>query len=429
MLFLMIASIPIGLQPILSWTLYAAIAYLIVISITCALDYLLNPIFRKVEAYRSVDSKLSLGAENPVTITLKNDSPYTLSFQIKDDFPPEFRFSAIYHELIVPPVSRRSLVYHLRPIRRGRYRFGDIHLRCRGVLGLVTRQRTIPAEEEIRVYPSIIEIRKYELLARRGRLHEIGLKSSRLYGTGTELERLREYQPDDDYRHIDWKATARRNQPITREFELERSQNIFIMIDSGRRMAAQLGDLVKLDYAVNASVMAGYVCTLRGDRIGILTFSDRIIRYIVPRSGKTQFYRILESLYDLQPELVEPDYRRAFQYLASKHKKRSLIILFTDILDEETAQDLLVCIQVLARYHMIMCVTLSDTNILNMAKRHPRRSEDVYRRFVAEKLLREKREALDLLSTRGVITLDVPADRLTMSVVNRYLELKARSMI
>lgn len=425
----LLAGIPIALYQISPGLLYVDLIYLLLLAAMYTMDYLTSPLYKQLRVIRVVDSKLSLGAENPIILRIANDSRYPVRVQLKDDFPPEFRFDRAIHERKIAPHSIEEIVYYLKPLRRGNYHFADIHVRCWGVLGFIVRQRTFPAAAEVKVYPNLLEIRKYELLVRRGALHEIGLKSSRLFGTGTELERLREYQPDDDYRRIDWKATARRSKPVTREFETERSQNVIIMLDTGRLMNAQIGDLIKLDYAINTSLMASYICCLKGDKVGLLSFADRVTQYVAPKPGKRQFYQLLEMLYDVRAEMTEASFQHAFEYLAAKHQRRSLILLFTDILDKEAAQSLLTYMSQLSRRHLAMCVTVSDTNILALAKEFPRRSDAVYQKVVAEKLLREKQEALEVLTKRGVIVVDVPAEKLTVAVINKYLELKAKSMI
>ena len=405
------------------------VVYLVVLVCFAFLDYVTSPLFDRVEVAREMDSKFSLGAENAVVVRIRNNSRHGLRCWLKDDFPVAFQFDQVVHEFQVEPRSTYVLTYHLKPVRRGLYRFEDIHLRCVGVLGLVSRQRRVSAGTEVKVYPNLLEVQKYELLVRRGMLHEMGLKSSRQFGEGTELERLREYHPDDNYRRIDWKATSRRHRPIVREFETERSQDIVIMLDTGRLMALPIGDLVQLDYAINTALMTSYVCTLKGDKVGLLAFSDTVHQYIAPKPGRKQFLAMLELLYDVQEQLVEPSFEYAFEYLASKHRKRALIILFTNILDKESAGELSTYMAQLAKHHLVVCVTLTDSNILALAELSPRESKEVYRKVIAEKLLREKREALEVLVRHGVITIDVPAHQLSMAVINKYLELKGRSMI
>jgi uncharacterized protein (DUF58 family) len=426
---LLIAALPIALYTLSPSLLFVGFVYWVLLFGVGTLDYLTSPLGKKIECTRVMDTKFSLGAENRVTIRITNHSRHALRLRLQDDFPVEFLVDQVIHTLQVPPHSVRVLTYHLTPLRRGLYRFGDIHLRCWGVLGLVIRQRRVSAQAEVKVYPNLLEVRKYALLVRRGMLHEIGLKNSRRFGEGTEFERLRDYQTDDDFRRIDWKATSRRYKPIVREFETERSQSVIIMLDIGRLMASPIGNLLKLDYAINTSLMTSYVSTLKGDKVGVLTFADTVYQYVAPKRGKKQFLTLLELLYNVQVQSVEPSFAYAFEYLATKQRRRTLLLLFTDILDQESASLLSTAVAQLAKRHLVLCVTLSDSNIVSLAQQFPAHSAMVYQKVLAEKLLHEKREALEVLVKRGVITVDVPAHRLTMTVINKYLELKAQSRL
>jgi uncharacterized protein (DUF58 family) len=447
--FLLPSAIPIMLYKISPNLLLVDAAYLMLLSIICVADYLKTPLFTRVEVNRKMNSKFSLGAENVVTLHVINRSRYRLRLRLKDDFPPIFQFDRVIHEAHVAPDESKSIIYRLTPLRRGVYYFADIHLQCWGIFGLIIRQRQVEAVAEVKVYPNLHAIQQYELLARRGLLGQLGLRNSRQFGEGTEIERLREYAPDDDFRRVDWKATARRQKPIVREFETERNQEIVIMLDVGRLMASPIltepqgseanGSLsagpnseqamIKLDYAINATLMTSYVSTLKGDKVGLIAFSDTVHRYLEPKPGKKQFLTMLESTYALQAYSVEPDFEIAFKYLASKQRRRALIIFFTDILDKDAAEGLVRYVAQLARHHLIVCVTLTDSSIVALATQKPTDSKTVYQRAIAERLLQEKQSTLEILRRGGVITLDVPAHQLTMTVVNKYLELKAKSRI
>ena len=202
------------------------------------------------------------------------------------------------------------------------------------------RQHRYPLDAPVKVYPNLLEVRKYELLARRDQLFEIGLKNARRLGEGTEFERLRDYERDDDYRRINWPATARLHKPITTDYQPERSQSVIIMLDAGRLMTAPLGPLSKLDYAINTTLLLAYVAILRGDRVGLLTFADTVMGYWEPDKGRRQFLAILEALYKVQPQQVEADYMKAGAFLSAQRSKRSLVVLFTDIIDRRQADAL-----------------------------------------------------------------------------------------
>lgn len=437
--------------------LYVAIGYLALVVAMIAADRLLSPQPREFTLTRKNDSRLSLGAENRVVISITNGSRRTVRVVARDEYPPQFRAAVIVldanalvnagetarakttreHPVTLRPHETVQLAYYVNPPRRGDYQFGDLNLRWWGILGLMIRQARFPAAEPVKVYPNLLDIRKYELQARKGMLQEIGLRQARMLGSGTEFERLREYQLDDEFRKIDWKATARRGKPVTREFETEKSQTVMCLLDTGRLMRPPVSDaanqsghaLAKLDYAVNAVLMLSYVAGLRGDRVGLLSFADDVASYLVPKAGRGQFYKMLATLYAVESQPVESDYVRAFAYLGAKHKKRSLIVIFSDIATGIAADTLVRQIAPLSPRHVPLLVAISDPTVVQIARQMPRDSVGVYERAVAEQLVDERALILEKLRQRGVLTLDVPANQLTVAVVNKYLELKARGRI
>jgi uncharacterized protein (DUF58 family) len=266
-------------------------------------------------------------------------------------------------------------------------------------------------------------------MARKGLLTEMGLRHTRTLGAGTEFERLRDYTPDDEWRRINWKASARRNKLIAMEYETERAQHVVCVLDTGRLMHPPIGAIQKLDYAVNAALLTSYVAALRGDHVGLLTFADQVDLFLAPRKGNSQFYTMLELLYNVQGQAVEADYARAFSYLSLKNKRRSLVIVFSDLVTQEAAKPLIAYMSRLAQRHLPLLVIMNDPNITNLAAREPANAQDVYERAVAEQLLDERRLILDTLNQAGVLTLDVPADKLSVAVIDKYLELKNRGAL
>jgi uncharacterized protein (DUF58 family) len=272
-------------------------------------------------------------------------------------------------------------------------------------------------------------VRSYDLLLRRNRLQEIGLRHTRMFGQGTEFERLREYLPDDEYRRINWKATARRHRPVTVQYQTERSQNIMMVLDTGRMMQSPVADMAKLDYVINAALLLAYVASGKGDNVGMMTFADDVSLFLRPRQGRGQFYRMLEMLYAVRAQAVEPDYRRALAYLALKQRKRSLVVIFTDLSGGLSMNALVAHMSVLARRSLPLVVTISDPDVHAAAEQIPLDSLGVYQRAAAAQLLDERRVTLENLGRQGVSTLDVPANQLSISVINRYLELKGKTLL
>ncbi len=430
LLLLLLGAVPMAgasLSPPLLWL---ALFYLLVVLALVAADVIITPRPDEIEIERINDSRLSLGAENVITLLLANRSARRLRFILRDEYPHTFPSDAVFLEGELTPYDIYEARYHVRPLQRGDYHFGDINLRYRSQLQTFTRQARYPAQAAVKVYPNVLEVRKYDLLAQKGLLFELGLRQARIFGGGTEFERLREYNTDDEFRRINWKATARQGKAIAAEYETERSQYVMCVIDTGRLMRPPVGDLAKLDYVINTSLLLTYVALLKGDHVGLLTFADDIETYLAPRSKRSQFYLMLESLYNVQSQKnVEADYARALSYLSLKNKRRSLVVVFTDLETLDAARPLIAHMARLAQRHLPLCVTISDPNVTHLARQPVHNSDTLYQRAVAEMLLDERQVVLDTLNRSGVLTLDVPADKLTVSVINAYLELKARGRL
>lgn len=378
---------------------------------------------------RHHDDKLSLGAENPIQIELYNRSPRPAQIWLRDEPPDEFRISQRLFEAEVKPRQQVNFSYTVYPLRRGDYTFGKLNLRWLGPAGLMVRQGNVPLEEPVKVYPNLIDVRRYDLLLKKNRLQELGLRATRQFGEGTEFERLREYTPDDEYRRIDWKATARRHRPITIEHQTERSQTVIPLLDIGRMMQSPVDEMAKLDYVVNAVLLLGYVATGKGDKVGLMTFADEVVQYLTPRQGRGQFYRMLELLYGIEPQAVEPNYQQALSYLGTKQRKRSLVILFTDLSGGVSMQSLVANVSILAKRSLPLVVTISDPEVVAAAEQVPDDSLGAYQKTAASQLLDDRQLILDNLRQQGVLTLDVPANKLSIAVINRYLALKAKTLL
>ena len=430
LLILLLLAVPlIALAAFGPGLLWLALVYLAVVAGLTVTDALLTAQPQQIEVERLHDPQLSLGAENLVTVLLANTTPRPVAFTLRDEHPHEFPADTRFLNGTIPPYDVFEARYHLRPLRRGDYRFGAVVVRYRGPLGAIVRQVRYPLDSTVKVYPNVLELKKYDLLARKGLLHELGLRVSRARGPGGEFERLRDYTADDEFRRINWKATARRGKPITTEYATERSQHVICVLDCGRLMAPPVGELMRLDYAVNTALMLSYVAGLRGDHVGLLAFADEVRAYVAPRRGKPQFQLLLETLYNLQPEPVEADHGAALGYLAQRQRRRSLIVLFTDVATPEAAEPLVRHLSRLARHHLPLCVTVSDPFVSNAAGQPVATGSDLYRRVVAEELLADRRALLDRLQRAGVLVVDVPADRLSAGVVNTYLRLKAQGKL
>lgn len=412
---------------------------------------------------REHDLKLSLGVWNPVTLTLHNLTERRLVVRVRDAVPQRLIPRGEAARGQCAPRGSWSVHYHVFPIHRGDYSFGPVGVRLLAPLGLVWLQYQGHIEDRVQVYPDLLSIRKYEALVQRGRAEEIGLRSSRHWGRGTEFERLRDYTPDDEYRRINWKATARRNKPIAVDYQVERSQNVILVLDAGRLMATRVPldgslpstasgadavpaaltnggapihgprlpapALTRLDYAVNTTTILAFVSQQCGDRVGLLAFSDRPLRYVPPAPGRGHFNQLAQALYNLEPEATEADYAEGLGYLAVRNRRRSLAVIFTDLAEQEAADSLVRNLASLAQRHLALVVTMRDPGVEQLAALPPDTSERVYQRAVARTLLERREQTLRHLRARGILTVDVAADKLSSSVINRYLEIKARTAL
>src|SRR5258706_7492474 len=384
------------------------------------------------------DAKLSLWRMNRVALRITSSAPRPITVTVRDE-PPDLFVGAeqATRSSVVLPRETIALNYTVRPLRRGDFAFGNLNLRWDGPLRFYTRQAVIQASEPVKVSSNLHEIRKYDLLTRRDQLAEMGLRNVRLRGEGTAFESLRDYTPDDPYRSINWKATARHGKPISTDYEPERSQRVIVMLDVGCMMRSPIRvddpdgpswNMAKVDFVINSVLLFSYVATLKGDQVGLLVFADTVQQFVPPAAGRAHFQKLLEAMYALESQPVEADYGRALNYLRTNNKKRSLVVTFTDLSGARASEALLTHIPRLVPRHVPLLVTIRDTALDHEAQQIPSDSGAVYRRAVAEELIDERRLLLNNLQQRGVLTIDVAAERLTMAVVNRYLQLKARAL-
>lgn len=409
---------------------WLALAYLLIICLLMWFDWkTAESIEKRFDIRREHDQKLSLGADNPIKVFVRNRSNRSATVWLRDEPPDAFHISERLLNSEIAPRRTWEATYYVHPLRRGDYQFGNLNLRWQGPLGLAIRQGKLPLIEPVKVYPNLLDVRRYDLLLRRNRLQEIGLRNTRQFGEGTEFERLREYLPDDEYRRIDWKATARRHRPVTVEYQTERSQNVIALLDVGRMMQSPVAQMAKLDYVVNAVLLLGYVATGKGDKVGMMSFANDIQHYLSPRQGRGQFYRMLELLYAVEAQPVESNYRRALSYLSAKQRKRSLVVIFTDLTHGISLEGLVSHVSLLARRSLPLVVTISDPDVVQASQQQPDDSQTAYQRMTAAQLLDQRQVTLDHLRRQGVLILDVPANQLSIAVINRYLELKAKTML
>jgi len=419
----------IGTSPL---SLFITISYNSLIIAGIMVDLALTPRKEIFAVSREYDYKMSLGASNPVQISVYNQIKRHYTVLIKDE-PPllHFDIEGNRQKLELFPGQNAEMIYHVVPTKRGDYSFGVINIRFQSVLGLFTYQTTIDDTEHktLKVYPNILDIRQQSLNAHKGYILESGIKPSGHKGLGTDFEGLRDFVPDDEYRRVNWPASARRGKLVTNDYKDEKSQNILLVLDSGRMMTADIHKLSKFDLAVNASLMLGFVGVSKDDKVGLMVFDNRVRLFLPPKKGKSQLQRILASTYNIQPNVVEPDYRAACHHIMEQNKKRSLVCIFTDLIDHEASTQLIRYVSLLMKRHLVVCITLIDSEVIETANLIPANSQELYEKSVAEGVLRDRDRAIAVLQNAGVSVINVPAENLSAATVNKYLELKGKGRL
>jgi uncharacterized protein (DUF58 family) len=421
-----LGAVPFAFYGMVPAALAVGIVYVAAVLVAVLVDLTITPNETAVEIERQCEERLSLGTANTIVLKLRNRTKWSLGFIIRDEPPHLFGIEGNVAKVKLGPRQERRVSYQVTPHARGDFDFGDIYIRFRGPLGLVLRQHRIPAARPVKVYPNLLDVRKYELMLRRGRVMEAGQRRIRLYGRGTEFESLREYVPDDEFRQVDWKASARRGRLMSRQYQVERSQNVVIILDAGRTMSVRIENMTKLDFAINAALMLAYVAASGGDKTGLLTFAQKVGRFLPPAKGRAQALAIMEALYNVALTTEESDYAGAFLYLARRWRKRSLVVVFSDLLDPESSRQIITHLQTLAVAHLCMCVAISDTNVLAAARAAPEQPSALYEKAAAVELLHERQQAIAALERSGVIVVDSEPGTLSPAVINQYLQIKAR---
>jgi uncharacterized protein (DUF58 family) len=385
---------------------------------------------RRFRAARSCGTVASLGEPLAVELTLVNLGRAGRRLRVRDDVPETFTVEPDEFAVVVPGRSRATLVYLAVPGRRGTYALERVDALVSSRLGLWRRAVAWPVSTEVRVYPDIRQIARYTVLARRDKLSILGVRRSRRLGADNEFERLRDYIEGDEPRHMDWRATARRRKLTVRAHQVNQSQRLMILIDCGRMMAGDTGGgLSPLDHALNAMLLLAHVALIRGDQVGLLAFSDRIRAYVPPAGGPRRLRRLVHSVHNVFPELVEPRYDRAFVELERRCRKRSLVVLVTNIFDDVNAAIVADHLANVVGRHLPLGVFLRDREIFALADSAPSLGLGLYRGAAAAALLNWRERALAGLRLRGVLMLDLFPDELTAPLINRYLEIKARHLL
>ncbi len=394
------------------------------------MDYLL--LFSKskgIFSTRTHAERFSNGDNNEVIIYVENRYRFKIKAEIIDEIPYQFQRRDILFKTIVKPGEHSLITYNLRPVKRGVYNFGTINLFIKNNIGLISRRYKFNQAADVAVYPSYLQMRKYQLMAISNRLSDLGVKKIRRIGHSMEFEQIKEYVAGDDYRTLNWKATARKGQPMVNNFTDEKSQQVYCVIDKGRLMKMPFNGLSLLDYAINASLVLSNVALNKQDKAGIITFSEQIGTFLPANKKATQMQLILEVLYNQKTRYLESDFEKLYIMLRRKINQRSLVVVFTNFESMSGMRRHLSYLRKIAEHHLLLIVFFENTELKTLLTTPANTIEEVYTKTIAEKFAFEKRLIAKELQQYGILSILTPPEQLTINSINKYLELKAKQAI
>ncbi len=393
-------------------------------------DYLLLFIAGNLpKANRIVASRLSNGDENKVTLLIRNRNRFAINVMIIDELPVQMQERQFKIEKKFAPLQQQNINYNILPAQRGSYEFGHILLYVSSQAGLVVKRFTIPATDTVSVYPSYMQMRKYQLISKSATNNETGAQRKRKIGQSMEFEQIKDYVSGDDIRTINWKATARRGMLMVNNYVDEKSQQVYCVIDKGRLMKMPFNGLSLLDYAINATLAVTNVCLQKQDKIGLITFSNKMGTLVPAERKAVQRENILQALYKEQTAFLESDYEMLYMQIRNKIKQRSLLILYSNFESVSGLRRQLPYLRSIARHHLLLLVFFENTELNSLAQEAAISVEDVYIKTVAEKFIFEKKLLVKELQKYGILSILTAPENLSINTVNKYLELKSRQAI
>ncbi|MDB4908238.1 MAG: hypothetical protein JWO05_3022 [Gemmatimonadetes bacterium] len=394
-----------------------------------AAEWVLLPAPRDIELEREMAPAVGISDQSTGAYHLTSRYKRTLALQLYDEMPAGVAREALPDTVSLAPFGSESVPLTVTGKVRGRHALGRVAVVARTPIGLLAARLRYEPGDAILVTPSVSGVRRFRLLALHQRLHVAGVRMLRQRGEGTNLAGLREYVVGDDPRHIDWKASARRNTTIVREHRVEQSQVVITMIDAGRSMTQLAGEFSRLEHALSAALVLTDVAAQGGDRVGTLVFDDQVRAYSPPQRGQAALRSVRDALVPVNATMVEPDYAAAFRFLATKQRRRALIVFFTDVMDVRSSRALFAYVARSAARHLVVVVALrNDTLFESAGALHPR-ADALYESAAAEELIQARAETLERMRRSGVAVLDVSPQSMTATIVNRYLELKSRGLL
>jgi uncharacterized protein (DUF58 family) len=412
------------------WLAWVAFGYDVLLLMAALVDSQISELPRGFRVSRQFCGRFAMGAETEVRIQIENPSSRPVFLSLKDEYPPQMILKGEREgDVRVPAHGTAALIYALTPPRRGRFEFAYTALRFRSRLNLVWCEARGAEPVAVKVYPNMRRAREAELKALGARSVVSSHRKTSWRGEGREFESMRDYVRGDELRHISWTTTARRGKLTTRQYQIERDQTILVALDAGRLMTARIEQETKLDSAVHATLSLFSAAARAGDNAGLVVFGRRIKSYLPPNRGRDHIEAALESLYAVEPEMIEPSYSHAFQFISANSKRRSLVVLLTDLVDEEGSKELLTSLNLLRPRHLPLVVTIADRDLKAVVQAVPDSSRDVFTQSVAEEIIHHREAALRMVESAGGLALDVTAAALAPALLETYLRVKERGLL
>jgi uncharacterized protein (DUF58 family) len=405
------------------YALYVLIAF---VSIDILLLFGSN---KKVIGIRNMSEKLSNGDENEIHIALNNQFTFPVHLKIIDEIPFQFQQRNFEVKRKIKALAKDDYRYFLRPTERGEYFFGNLNIYTTSPLRLISRRFTYDNNQMVPTYPSYMQLRKYDLMAFSNNLFQYGLKKIRRIGHTMEFEQIKEYVQGDDLRTINWKATAKKNQLMVNQYQDEKSQNVYMVIDKGRVMKMPFNGLSLLDYAINATLVLSNVILKKQDKAGMFAFSKKVENRVVAEKRQSQMQLIMENLYNVKTDFFESDFSRLYVDVKKHVNQRSLIMLYTNFETLDGLHRQLPYLKGIAKNHLLVIVFFNNTELNDLIHKKASNVQEIYDKVIAEKFAFEKRLIVNELRKYGIYSVLTQPENLTLDTINKYLEIKARGIL
>jgi uncharacterized protein (DUF58 family) len=378
---------------------------------------------------REMRERFSNGDDNAVTLTLMNQCNFALRARVIDEVPVQFQMRDFDRQLKLKSAEQIKLTYHLRPVERGEYHFGHTQVLIQSPIGLIYKREQPVDIATVKVYPSFLQMRQFEMMAISNRLTEMGIKKIRRIGHQMEFDQIRDYTTGDDYRTINWKATARKSHLMVNQYQDEKSQQVYSLVDMGRSMKMPFNGMTLLDYAINTSLVISDIAMVKHDKAGLITFNDKIRSVVQARRSEQHLQTIMESLYNQQTTFGEHNLHAMYAAVRRHIHQRSLLILFTNFESLQSAQRQIPFLLKLAKDHLLVVIFFENTEIKSVTHQTTETVEDIYIKTIAEKFIYDKKLIAKELQHYGIHPVLTEPGQLTVNAINKYLELKARGLI